>query len=63
MPKGKTAIVTGSTSGIGPAAQIRGAADGRATLMETGPRVFRRRLVAATETELAIPKSVAQMAL
>jgi len=37
--------------------------DGRATLVETGPGISVAQVVAATDAELAIPKSVAEMAL
>ena len=37
--------------------------DGRATLLETGPRISVAQVVAATEAELVIPKSVPEMAL
>ena len=37
--------------------------DGRATLLETGPGTSVAQVVAATEAELAIPKSVPEMAL
>jgi acetate CoA/acetoacetate CoA-transferase beta subunit len=37
--------------------------DGRATLLETGPGISVAQVVAATDAELAIPKSVPEMAL
>jgi acetate CoA/acetoacetate CoA-transferase beta subunit len=37
--------------------------DGRATLLETGPGISAAQVVAATEAELVIPKSVPEMAL
>ena len=37
--------------------------DGRATLLETAPGISAAQVVAATHAELAIPKSVPEMAL
>jgi acetate CoA/acetoacetate CoA-transferase beta subunit len=37
--------------------------DGRATLLETGPRISSAQVVAATEADLVVPKQVPEMAL